>query len=103
MSALTGAVAVTAHGYIGVLAIAAAMLGFRLFSTFCSILVERSVMGFRRLKPECCSIYDHYFWQHQRLWKLLTGAPFGGTPLSRCSGECWASKSASGSTTPAPA
>ncbi len=22
-----------------------------------------------------------YFWQHQRLWKLLTGAPFGGTPF----------------------
>lgn len=22
-----------------------------------------------------------YFWQHQRLWTLLTGAPFGGTPF----------------------
>lgn len=55
------------------------MLGFRLFSTFYSILVERPVMGFRRPKPEYCSIYIHYFRQHQRLWKLLTGAPFGGT------------------------
>ena len=81
VAALAGAVAVSAHGYIGVLAVSAAMLGFMLFSTFFSILVERSVMGFRRLKPEYCSIYDHYFWQHERLWKLLTGAPFGGTPF----------------------
>ena len=78
---LSAAIAVSAHGYIGVLAIAAAMLGFLLFSTLVSILVERSVMGFRRLKPEYCSIYDHYFWQHERLWKLLTAAPFGGTPF----------------------
>ncbi|MCB5292667.1 Pls/PosA family non-ribosomal peptide synthetase [Arthrobacter sp. SO3] len=78
---LSGAAAVTASGYIGVLAVAAALLGFRLFSTFFSIVVERSVMGFRRLKPEYCSIYDHYFWQHERLWKMVTGAPFGGTPF----------------------
>lgn len=78
---LSGAVAVSAHGYIGVLAISGTMLGFMLFSTFFSILVERSVMGFRSLKPEYCSIYDNYFWKHERLWKLLTGAPFGGTPF----------------------
>ncbi|MET4135564.1 Pls/PosA family non-ribosomal peptide synthetase [Pseudarthrobacter sp. PvP090] len=78
---LTAAVAVSAHGYIGVLAVSAAMLGFMLFSTFFAILVERSVMGFRRLKPEYCSIYDRYFWRHELLWKLLGGAPFGGTPF----------------------
>lgn len=78
---LAGAVAVSAHGYIGVLAVSAAMLGFMLFSTLFTIVVERSVMAFRPLKPEYCSIYDHYFWQHERLWKLLTGAPFGGTPF----------------------
>lgn len=80
-AALSAAVAVTAHGYLGVLAISAAMLGFLLFSILFSILVERSVMGFRHLKPEYCSIYDKYFWQHERLWKLLTGAPFSGTPF----------------------
>lgn len=78
---LAAAVAVSAHGYIGVLAVSGAMLGFMLFSTLVSILVERSVMGFRRLKPEYCSIYDRYFWRHELLWKLLTGAPFGGTPF----------------------
>ena len=44
-------------------------------------LVERSVMGFRRLKPQYCSIYDRYFWRHERLWKLLAGAAFDGTPF----------------------
>ena len=78
---LSGGIAVSAHGYIGVLAISLSMLGFMLFSTFFSILVERSVMGFRPLKPEYCSIYDRYFWRHELLWKLLTGAPFGGTPF----------------------
>ncbi|WP_354170045.1 Pls/PosA family non-ribosomal peptide synthetase [Arthrobacter sp. UYEF36] len=81
VAALAGAVAVSGHGYLGVLAVSGAMLGFMLFSTFFSILVERSVMGFRRLKPEYCSIYDRYFWRHELLWKLLTGAPFGGTPF----------------------
>ena len=57
------------------------MLGFMLFSMLFTIVVERSVMAFRPLKPEYCSIYDRYFWQHERLWKLLTGAPFGGTPF----------------------
>ena len=78
---LWSAVAITAHGYIGVLAVSAAMLGFILFTTLFTILVERSIMGFRHLKPEYCSIYDPYFWRHERLWKMMTGAPFGGTPF----------------------
>ena len=27
-------------------------------------------MGFRRLQPQFCSIYDPYFWWHERLWKV---------------------------------
>jgi non-ribosomal peptide synthetase-like protein len=81
VATLFGGIAVTAHGFIGLLAVAGATLGFMLFSIFFSILVERSVMGFRRLKPEYCSIYDRYFWRHELLWKLLAGAPFGGTPF----------------------
>ncbi|WP_018773553.1 Pls/PosA family non-ribosomal peptide synthetase [Arthrobacter sp. 131MFCol6.1] len=78
---LAGAVAVSAHSFLGVLAIAAAMLGLLVFRVLFTALVERSVMGFRRLKPEYCSIYDRYFWRHERLWKLLAGAPFNGTPF----------------------
>ena len=29
-------------------------------------------LGFRRMSPQFCSIYDPYFWWHERLWKLLT-------------------------------
>ena len=43
--------------------------------------VTRSVMGFRRLTPQFCSIYDPHFWRHERLWKLLGGAAFSGTPF----------------------
>jgi non-ribosomal peptide synthetase-like protein len=49
------------------------------------MLVERAVMRFRRLTPQFCSIYDPYFWWHERYWKFLaspnplTGTPFKGT------------------------
>jgi non-ribosomal peptide synthetase-like protein len=78
---LSGAVAVTAHGLIGVLAVALSMVGFLLFRVLFSALIEHAVLGFRPLKPEYCSIYDRYFWHHERLWKLMTAAPFNGTPF----------------------
>lgn len=47
-------------------------------------LVERCVAGFRSLRPTYCSIYHPYFWQHERLWKLLPMEylhVFDGTPF----------------------
>lgn len=46
--------------------------------------VERASLGFKRLKPRMATIYDPYFWYHERHWKLsdtplntlLTGTPF---------------------------
>ena len=81
VATLAGAVAVTAHSFLGVLAVAGVMFGLIVFRVFFGALVERSVMGFRRLKPQYCSIYDRYFWRHERLWKLLAGAAFNGTPF----------------------
>lgn len=78
---LWGAVAVTAHGYLGVLAVSLSMLAFLVFRVLITVLVERSVIGFRRLTPQYCSIYDPYFWLHERLWKLLATPPFNGTPF----------------------
>ncbi|WP_459385164.1 Pls/PosA family non-ribosomal peptide synthetase [Arthrobacter humicola] len=78
---LAGAVAVAAHSFLGVLAVAGAMLGLMVFRVLFTALVERLVMGFRHLKPQYCSIYDPYFWRHERLWKLLAVAPFNGTPF----------------------
>lgn len=48
------------------------------------VLVERGLRRFRPLEPRYCSIYDPYFWRHERLWKvpgniylhLFDGTPF---------------------------
>lgn len=46
------------------------------------VLAERAAIGFRRLQPRYCSIYDRQFWAHERYWKLaqqplvLDGTPF---------------------------
>ena len=57
------------------------MLALLVFRVLIMVLVERSVMGFRHLKPQYCSIYDPYFWRHERLWKLLAMPGFNGTPF----------------------
>jgi len=48
------------------------------------VLVERLVMRFRLLQPQYCSIYDPYFWRHERLWKVPAEQyvrMFDGTPF----------------------
>lgn len=51
------------------------------------IFVDRLTLGFGRLQAQHCSIYDPYFWRHERMWKLglsndqlplqtLNGTPF---------------------------
>ena len=46
--------------------------------------IERASIGFKRLKPQMVSIYDPYFWWHERHWKLsdspIVGL-FAGTPM----------------------
>ncbi len=46
-------------------------------------LVERYLTRFRPLRPRVCSIYDPYFWRHERLWKVPDThfAVFNGTPF----------------------
>ena len=56
-------------------------MGFVIYLVLLTVLVERLVMGFRRLKPQYCSIYDPYFGHHERLWKMLATPPFNGTPF----------------------
>jgi non-ribosomal peptide synthetase-like protein len=49
-------------------------------------LLEHASMGFRKLRPQSCSIYDDYYWKHERFWKLsevfyldlFSGTPFKG-------------------------
>jgi non-ribosomal peptide synthetase-like protein len=67
----------------GVLAIAGLTVATVLFSFAYLLLVERGMMRFRSLRPQYCSIYDPYFWWHERYWKLLTPfvGMFDGTPF----------------------
>jgi hypothetical protein len=44
------------------------------------ITVERVLLRFRSLRPRYCSIYDPYFWWHERYWK--TAAPSALVPWS---------------------
>lgn len=47
-------------------------------------LIERASTAFRRLAPTMASIYDPYFWSHERHWKLSDSAimqAFPGTPF----------------------
>jgi non-ribosomal peptide synthetase-like protein len=68
----------------GLPALVVQFLAFVLFTLAYFIVVERASTGFRRLRPQYCSIYDPYFWWHERFWKLsiqglqrlFTGTPF---------------------------
>ena len=47
-------------------------------------LAEWAILGFRRLRPTFCSIYDPYFWRIERLWKFNEDVLiqiFDGTPF----------------------
>src|SRR3712207_7174911 len=49
------------------------------------IVLERASLGFKRLQPKLVSIYDPYFWWHERHWKLSSFSivtMFAGTPFS---------------------
>jgi non-ribosomal peptide synthetase-like protein len=68
--------------FAGVVALAAVGMAF-------IIVLEHAIMGFKRLKPQLASIYDPYFWWHERYWKLnafpvvtmFAGTPFRGMLL----------------------
>lgn len=53
------------------------------FTPFYFALVERCIAAFRTLEPKLCSIYDPYFWWHERLWKVPDTYlnVFNGTPF----------------------
>jgi non-ribosomal peptide synthetase-like protein len=70
----------------GLLIGASLMLGLG-FTAGYYVLVERLVGGFRPLEPKLCSIYDPYFWWHERYWKMLMNPKiFNGTPFK---GPMW--------------
>jgi len=56
-----------------------------LFGLGYSIFIERALLRFGSLRPRYCSIYDPYFWWHERYWKLMAppqaAGLFNGTPF----------------------
>jgi non-ribosomal peptide synthetase-like protein len=70
------------YGRYGGLAIMGALVVGLVCSIAITVLVERAVLGFGRLRPRYCSIYDPYFWSHERLWKTTGSPPFPGTPFN---------------------
>jgi non-ribosomal peptide synthetase-like protein len=70
---------------VGVLIFALALVLAPFIGTGYHVLVERVSTLFQALQPQQCSIYDPYFWYHERYWKLMTLrgqlAMFDGTPF----------------------
>ncbi|HYJ66801.1 MAG TPA: Pls/PosA family non-ribosomal peptide synthetase [Nocardioidaceae bacterium] len=80
---IIGLTAADLYDSLGAAAIAGASLAALVFGLGYSVLVERASTGFRSLRPRYCSIYDPYFWWHERYWKLSTEPPrlLNGTPF----------------------
>ncbi|MGW1887020.1 Pls/PosA family non-ribosomal peptide synthetase [Streptomyces sp. NPDC001970] len=80
---LLGLATVDMYGVFGLLMIAFYLAIALAFTAVYFTLVERLITGFRRLEPQLCSIYDPYFWWHERLWKVPDEylAAFNGTPF----------------------
>jgi non-ribosomal peptide synthetase-like protein len=79
---LLGLLAAGLYGGAGPLVVPVTLLAVLVFRILYGVLVERGLaLHFRRLRPRLCSIYDAYFWWHERLWKLGGTALFSGTPF----------------------
>ncbi len=78
-----GAGAIAFYGSAGAAAIAGGLVLALPFTASYYALVERAASGFRALGPRFCSIYDPYFWWHERYWKLAVQPPrvLNGTPF----------------------
>jgi non-ribosomal peptide synthetase-like protein len=68
----------------GVFALFAAAAAMSLAAILFYALLERVSLGFKRLAPKMATIYDPYFWFHERHWKLSDSPVvrlFPGTPF----------------------
>ena len=81
------------YPHYGVLSLFAAAAVMSLSTILFFVLVERASLAFRRLEPKIVTIYDPYYWSHERHWKL-SDSPifhlFAGTPFSNLICASWA-------------
>jgi len=88
---LLGYAAVTYYPQFGLASVLGSSALLSLGGILYFALLERASLGFKPLEPKVVSIYDNYFWFHERHWKfcesplqtLLKGVPF----QSVCSGD----------------
>lgn len=72
------------HGQLGHVLMASLFALSLVVSVVFYALTDRVFAGFRSLRPTYCSIYDPYFWLHERLWKIPAMEQFhlfDGTPF----------------------
>jgi non-ribosomal peptide synthetase-like protein len=69
------------YSRFGPAATVAGVLGALVFNFVFAALAERAAMTFHKLTPKFVSIYDPYFWRHERLWKHLVTPRLVGTPF----------------------
>jgi len=76
--------ALVGYDRFGVFALLAATAAITAAYLVFFVVIERASLHFGRLAPKIASIYDPYFWFHERHWKLsespITGL-FSGTPF----------------------
>lgn len=75
----------------GVLALFGGTVGVAALWLALFIALERASLRFKRLTPKLASIYDPYFWFHERHWKLSDSpitAWFPGTPFRNITMRC---------------
>jgi non-ribosomal peptide synthetase-like protein len=76
---------VRAYARFGAPPVAVASVLILLFTAVHSVFLEQAVLKFRPLSPQVCSIYEPYFWWHERYWKVAADSTvrniFNGTPF----------------------
>ena len=82
VSMLLGLTALDLYDRLDMAAVAVGLIAIAVFNFGYSVLAERASTRFRPLQSQHCSIYEPYFWWHERYWKLsIQPSIFDGTPL----------------------
>ena len=79
-----GSVVLTHFEEVGALAVMIGTLALGVALEALTIAIERITQIRHKLVPTFCSIYEVYFWEHERFWKFIGGAALGlfsGTPF----------------------
>ena len=86
-----GQAAFASYDHFGIFSLFAGICGLTAAYIAFFIMLEHASRNFKRLQPQLVSIYDPYFWWHERYWKLsgsnwgmmamLAGTPFRGMLL----------------------